>query len=277
MIAFSTYAATFPNACLCLIDTYDTLGSGLINFLSVAAVLAAHNFKPKGVRLDSGDLAYISKKVRASFTALENLNPEKYPNFSKILITASNSINEETLYSLNEQGHEIDAFGIGTHLVTCQAQPALGCVYKMVQMNETPRMKLTEDVGKITLPGLKKCYRIFNKSNNPIVDVMLRPDEAVPKLNENFLVRHPFIESKRAYVTPSKIVALHQLAFENGEILVDEDLPTIKHRVTEQLKDIRTDHLRRSNPTPYKVSLSANMYQFLHDTWMKYAPIGKLE
>ena len=260
LLAFCTYAATYPDNCLCLIDTYSTLGSGLPNFLAVAAALAQHGYTAKGIRIDSGDLSYISKQVRKSFKKIENHDPVKYKNFSKILITASNSVNEETLYCLNEQGHEIDAFGIGTHLVTCQAQPALGGVYKMVQMNGTPRMKLTEDVSKITLPGVKTAYRLYNSSDQPVVDVMLRNDESPPKVGKNFLLRHPFVESKRAYIAPFKVEKLHQIVFENDEILVDEDISTIKQRVADSLIKMRKDHLRRMNPTPYKVSLSSDMY-----------------
>lgn len=280
LIAFCHYAATFPESCLCLIDTYDTLGSGLINFMSVSAVLISAGYKPIGLRLDSGDLSYLSIKIREIFQILEKADPEKFHNFSKLKITASNSINEATLYALKEQGHEIDAFGIGTHLVTCQAQPALGCVYKLTELNGHARMKLTEEISKITIPGKKAAYRIFNKNDQPLVDVMTLASEEPPKVGENYLIRHPFVESKRAYVCPSRVEKLHSIVFEDFKIVGEnlekelDDYRIAQERCRDGLKSMRRDHLRAVQPTPYKVSLSSKMYAFLHEEWMKNAPIG---
>ena len=132
LAAFVSYAIAFPTNFLALVDTYDVLKSGLPNFLAVARALHECNYKAVGLRLDSGDLAYLSLEVRAKFVQIaEAFNIEDFKNFN---IVASNDINEETLVSLEKQGHSIDTFGIGTHLVTCQKQPALGCVYKLVDV-----------------------------------------------------------------------------------------------------------------------------------------------
>jgi nicotinate phosphoribosyltransferase len=157
-------------------------------------------------------------------------------------------------FSLSK-GHSIDTFGIGTHLVTCQKQPALGCVFKLVEINSRPCIKLSEEFEKITFPGKKNAYRIFDKDNNALVDFLTKGDEPAPKVGETFLCRHPFMESKRAYLTASRIDELLVPYWQDGHV-VRENLQTIeqiKQRVTEQLKCLRSDHKRVLNPTPYKV------------------------
>ncbi|CAG9796522.1 unnamed protein product [Diatraea saccharalis] len=136
-----------------------TLRSGLLNFCAVALALNDCGYRAVGIRIDSGDLAYLSVLARESFEQIAEAF--KLPWFSKLTIVASNDINEETILSLNEQGHKIDCFGIGTHLVTCQRQPALGCVYKLVEINGQPRIKLSQDVGKVTIPGHKEVLFIY--------------------------------------------------------------------------------------------------------------------
>ncbi|EQC41969.1 nicotinate phosphoribosyltransferase [Saprolegnia diclina VS20] len=143
LAAFISYALAFPQAFLALVDTYETLSSGVPNFLAVALALHDLGYKAQGIRLDSGDLAYLSKEARRHFKAAAakfNL-----PDFANFNIVASNDINEAVLNSLNDQGHEIDSFGIGTHLVTCQAQPALGMVYKLVEIGGQARIKLSQE------------------------------------------------------------------------------------------------------------------------------------
>ena len=133
LAAFISYAIAFPTNFLALVDTYDVLRSGLPNFLAVARALHDFHYEAVGLRLDSGDLAYISSEVRATF--VRSAAHFRISSFEHLNIVASNDINEETLVSLEKQGHAIDTFGIGTHLVTCQKQPALGCVYKLVQVS----------------------------------------------------------------------------------------------------------------------------------------------
>ena len=132
LAAFISYAIAFPTNFLALVDTYDVLRSGVPNFLAVARALHECNYQAIGLRLDSGDLAYLSLEVRARFN--ETAKKFNIPYIKHFTIVASNDINEDTLISLEKQGHAIDSFGIGTHLVTCQKQPALGCVYKLVEV-----------------------------------------------------------------------------------------------------------------------------------------------
>lgn len=128
-----------------------------MNFCFVALALIELGYAPIGIRLDSGDLAYLSRESRNIFNSVAR--EHNVPEFNKIKICASSDISETTIYSLNQQKHEIDIFGIGTHLVTCQAQPALGCVYKLVSINSLPRLKLSEGISKVTIPGCKEAYR----------------------------------------------------------------------------------------------------------------------
>jgi nicotinate phosphoribosyltransferase len=132
LAAFISYAIAFPTNFLALVDTYDVLKSGVPNFLSVARALHEFNYQAIGLRLDSGDLAYLSLEVRARFTEVAKIF--NIPYIKNLNIVASNDINENILISLEKQEHAIDTFGIGTHLVTCQKQPALGCVYKLVEV-----------------------------------------------------------------------------------------------------------------------------------------------
>ncbi|ONM11376.1 Nicotinate phosphoribosyltransferase 2 [Zea mays] len=238
LAAFTSYALAFPNSFLALVDTYDVMRSGVPNFCAVALALndmgyfidllvivkcskqsisdkhlplalnrSFHcRYKAVGIRLDSGDLAYLSVEARKFFHAVEK--EFVVVGFGKTSITASNDLNEETIDALNKQGHEVDAFGIGTYLVTCYAQAALGCVFKLVEINKQPRIKLSEDVMKVSIPCKKKCYRLYGKEGYPLVDIMTGEDEPGPKIGERLLCRHPFNESKRAYVVPQHVEEL---------------------------------------------------------------------
>lgn len=286
--------------------------SGVPNFLCVALALHELGHKPVGIRLDSGDLSYLSKQVRAAFKATGERYGIEY--FEHLNITASNDINEAVLNSLNEQvrkrhpppsnsalpvespvadiyahnvhvpmlfqRHEIDSYGIGTHLVTCQAQPALGMVYKLVEINGEPRIKLSQDVSKVTIPGRKEAFRLIGSNGKPLLDLMIGCSEKPPAVGQKLLCRNPFDELRRAYVTPSVVIPLHELFWDgpNGGIVVS--LPDLEQRrkyVSEQFELIREDVVRSLNPTPYKVSVSSELYDFIHELWMKEFPVSELE
>lgn len=199
------------------------------------------------------------------------------PWFRHLTIVASNDINEETIWSLNEQGHQINCFGIGTHLVTCQRQPALGCVYKLVEINNTPKIKLSEDVEKVTMPGKKDVYRLFGEDGHALIDLLVQTGEDSPEENGKVLCRHPFHESKRAWVKPQRVEPLYKVYWKDGKICNKlAQLKDIRQKVTDSLKTIRQDVKRNLNPTPYKVAVSGRLYDFIHKLWLENAPIGEL-
>ncbi|KAF0912391.1 hypothetical protein E2562_014039 [Oryza meyeriana var. granulata] len=278
LAAFTSYALAFPNSFLALVDTYDVMRSGVPNFCAVALALNDMGYKAAGIRLDSGDLAYLSIETRKFFRAIEE--EFGFVGFGKMNITASNDLNEETIDALNKQGHEVDAFGIGTYLVTCYAQAALGCVFKLVEINKQPRIKLSEDVTKVSIPCKKRCYRLYGKEGYPLVDIMTGEDEPAPKVGERLLCRHPFNESKRAYVVPQHVEELLKFYWPGTSSNPREELPSIseiRSRCMAHLDRMRPDHMRRLNPTPYKVSVSAKLYDFIHFLWLNEAPVGELE
>lgn len=278
LAAFISYAFAFPDNFLALVDTYDVMRSGIPNFCAVALALGDLGYKAGGIRLDSGDLAYLSCQARKFFCSIEK--EFGVPGFGKLIITASNDLNEETLDALNKQGHEVDAFGIGTYLVTCYAQAALGVVFKLVDINNQPRIKLSEDVSKVSIPCKKRSYRLYGKEGYPLVDIMTGEDEPPPKVGERILCRHPFQESKRAYVVPQRVEELLRCYWPGNLDKKLEPLPPLKEireRCINQLEQMRPDHMRKLNPTPYKVSVSAKLYEFIHFLWLNEAPVGELQ
>ena len=274
LAAFIAYATAFPDSFLCLIDTYDTLNSGVANFILVALVLDDLGYKPRGIRLDSGDLAYLSLQCAKLFTEFA----AERPFMNDLHICASNDINETTLYSLNDQEHAITIYGIGTNLVTCQAQPALGCVYKLVEINGQPRIKLSQEIGKIVIPGKKRAFRLAGADDCPILDLMVGPADPDPVVGERILCRHPLLAHKRAAVVPSQVHALHQVVLERGLVVPTKvrTLAEAQTAVQEQLASFRQDILRPQNPTPYKVSVTDTVFTFLHNLWLSETPVEEL-
>lgn len=275
LAAYISYAVAFPNSFVALVDTYDMRKSGLINFCSVALSLHELGYQAIGIRIDSGDLAYLSRFAAEHFTKISE--EFKIPEFRNLAIMVSNDINEETIASLRVQGQDITGYGIGTHLVTCQKQPALGCVYKMVEINGHARIKISQDLEKMTLPGRKNAYRLFGGQGDALIDLMLSAEEPDPQPNQRVLCRHPFDRSKRTYVVPQKIDSLLQLYWHNGQII--RPLPPlieIRDRVRSSLGHLRPDVKRSLNPTPYKTAVSEHLYNAIQDLWFESAPIGEL-
>ncbi|MDK1031169.1 MAG: nicotinate phosphoribosyltransferase [Planctomycetia bacterium] len=271
LAAFVAYAQAFPNSFLALVDTYDTLRSGVPNFLTVALALHRIGYKAVGIRLDSGDLAYLSKETRRMF---RDVGERMSVDFAALAILASNVINQGTLLSLDQQGHEIDAFGIGTHLVTCQSQPALGCVYKLVEINGSPRIKLSENIGKMTIPGRKRPYRLIGESGYPEADLIVYDEEGPPQAGRQILCRHPFDELKQVRITARDVIPLHDCVWDCGVAGPLPSMAEVRSHTLQQIAAMRSDHLRFLNPTPYKVSVSERLQKMIHTFRLREAPAG---
>ena len=274
LASFIAYAQAFPKEFLALVDTYDTLKSGVPNFVCVALALLKIGYRPLGVRLDSGDLSYLSRGTRRM---LNEMSARTGSDLSKCLILASNEINRSVLNSLKQQGHEIDTFGIGTHLVTCDDQPAMGCIYKLVETRGIPRIKLSQELSKMTIPGKKEAYRLLGEDGYSVLDLMIRVGEKPPEPSKRVLCHHPFDHIKRVYVTPSKVIPLHHCVWDGKRVSPEVPLNETRDYVLNQLRSTREDHLRDINPTPYKVSVSEQLYNYVYDLWAEELPVTELK
>ena len=249
--AFKKYAESHRD-CVFLVDTYDTLRSGVPNAIRVAKEMGdAINFI--GIRLDSGDLAYLSKKAR------KMLDEAGFPNAK---ITASGDLDEDTIVSLKAQGAKIDNWGIGTKLITAYDQPALGAVYKMVSIEDEngdmkDTIKISANPEKVSTPGLKKVYRIINKSNGKSEGDYITLESENPQEEKRIKMFHPVHTFVSKFVTNFEAKELHTTIFENGRQVYE--VPTIeeiRRFVTENLELLWDEYKRHRNPEEYPVDLS---------------------
>lgn len=243
--AFKAYAEEYPDNALLLIDTYDVMRSGLPN-----AIRLAHEFlepmgkRLKGIRIDSGDLAYLSKKIRKQLDK-EGLNDA--------IIVVTNSLDENTISSLLTQGAKVNSFGIGERLITAMSDPILGGVYKMAAIEENgvmvPRIKVSETAEKITNPGVKQVYRIYNQDSKAVADLIAMADETVD-LSHSFHYIDPVNPWRDRSFSGFTAKPLQQLYIKDGK-RVREQLPLcqIREHVQSQLRnEIWDEEQRFENP-----------------------------
>ncbi|RUT77927.1 nicotinate phosphoribosyltransferase [Ancylomarina longa] len=253
--AFRKYACINPDSSVLLVDTYNTLKSGVPNAIIVAKELEAQGSKMLGIRLDSGDLAYLSKRAR------KMLNDA---GLDYVQIFASNQLNEYVIKSLNEQGAQIDGYGIGTELVTGKDAGALDGVYKLVDNNGIPRLKISENIEKITMPGRKKLVRYFDAEGRFFRDGILLEDE---KTTDRLY--HPFHADKNTDISKYTCEELLHKVMENGEILIEDQNPAeINAYLLKRFKQLPEGHKRFISPHIYKVGISANLLK-LRDQMLK--------
>ncbi len=265
--AFKHYALTYPDATVLLVDTYDVIHSGIPNAIRIAKeVLEPMGKRLGGIRLDSGDLAYLSKKVRRLLDAA---------GLEDCKIMVSNSLDEYTITSILNQGGIIDGFGVGERLITAKSDAVFGAVYKIAAVEETdgfvPRIKVSETVEKITNPGLKKVYRVYSQDGHAIADLIARADEIVD-MESPYRYVDPEKPWKNRYFTNCRVKELQELVVKNGK-RVKERLPLdeIRKYVDEQLKtEIWQEEQRFENPHKHYLDMSPNYYELkmslLHDT-----------
>ncbi|MDD4422906.1 MAG: nicotinate phosphoribosyltransferase, partial [Eubacteriales bacterium] len=264
--AFREYARIFPHVCLLLVDTYDTLKSGIPNAITVFNELRAKGIEPVGIRLDSGDLAYLSKKAR------EMLDEAGFPNTK---IFASGDLDETTIQSLILQGSRIDMYGVGTYLITSHNNPSLGGVYKLCAIEENgklqPKMKVSDNPFKITNPGEKRVYRLFeNKTNKAIADVICLEHEVIDSSKPYTLI-HPTDRWKKLLVEDFYVKPLMTQIFKNGELIYKlPPIDKIVEKANASKASFWDEYMRLTKPQTYKVDLSEELFELKHRMLMNY-------
>ncbi|KAB1064060.1 nicotinate phosphoribosyltransferase [Salibacter halophilus] len=244
--AFKAYSDVFPENSIMLIDTYDSLKSGIQNAIKVAREMQLRGQHLVGIRLDSGDLAYLSKKVRKMLDDADLKN---------VKIVVSNQLDEHLIKSLLDQGAPIDMFGVGTNLITGKPNAALDGVYKLSSVDGQNRMKLSDNAEKLTLPGAKHVMRLYSEDNLFYGDVVLKTEEPAA-----FKVVHPSDPSKHFDAGNFRQEHLFQLVVKNGSRTAEKkSVREIKQTVQYRLEQLPDEHKRFENPHVYKVGLSEKL------------------
>lgn len=257
--AFKAYAEVYPDNCTFLVDTFDTLKKGIPNAIKVAnEVLKPLGCRPKGIRIDSGDITYLSKRAR------KMLDDAGYPDCS---ICVSNALDEYLIRDMLMQGARVDSFGVGERLITAKSEAVFGGVYKLVGIeNESgeiiSKIKLSENTSKITLPGFKQCWRLFDReSGKAIADVITLRDENIDDTKE-YEIFDPEYTWKRKSVHDFIARPLQVEVFKNGELKYR--CPTasaIREYREQQVESLWEEVQRFEKPHKYYVDYSEKLYQ----------------
>lgn len=256
--AFKKYAETYPDNTVLLVDTYDVLKSGIPNAIRVAKeILEPMGKRLKGIRIDSGDLAYLTKKTRKKLD-------EAGLTDCKIII--SNSLDEFTITSILNQGGQVDSFGVGERLITARSEPVFGAVYKLAAVEEDgvlqPRIKISENVEKITNPGLKKVYRIIDEEGRAIADMITKAEEEID-MSQPFRYVDPVKPWKNRYFEHCKAVPLQKQVFKDGELVMElPNLKEIADYVRRQLsEEIWEEEQRFEYPHLHYMDMTPDYYE----------------
>lgn len=246
----------FPSKCILLVDTYDTLESGVPNAITVGREMAERGEHLDGIRLDSGDLAWLAKRARVM---LDDAGLEH------VKISASNQLDEYVIKSLLEQEAPIDAFGVGTRLVTSYDCPALDGVYKLSQVDQTPRLKISENRVKVNFPGLKQVLRLIDSDGMLCGDCIV-----VDGQHEPTGMVHPFDATKQMGIADLEKVSILRPVMEGGAVLVDRPSPQQSAEYARsRLACLPEEHKRFRNPHVYKVGLSEEMRRLRDETYLR--------
>ncbi|MBQ3494481.1 MAG: nicotinate phosphoribosyltransferase [Clostridia bacterium] len=258
--AFKAYAESFPDACTLLVDTYNTLESGVKNAIKVHnEVLVPMGKRLKGIRIDSGDLAFLSKKARQMLDDA---------GIKDAKIVVSNSLDENIINSLILQGAPIDSFGVGENMITAKSNPVFGGVYKLVAIEKdkkiVPKIKISDNVEKVTNPHFKNIYRLYDKGHKLIADVLYVYDEDKPK--GKLLLNHPDKNWVKKEIKNFEAVNLRVKMIENGHtIYTFPSIEETRKKVKLELATLWEEALRLENPHTYTVNLSDKLTQTKND------------
>lgn len=266
--AFRKYAETYPDSCTLLVDTYNVLESGVPNAIKVfQEVVVPKGFRPKGIRIDSGDIAYLSKRAR------KMLDEAGFPDCD---IVASNSLDEYIIRDILLQGGEVDSFGVGERLITAKSDPVFGGVYKLAAVEENgeilPKIKVSENVEKITNPGYKVPWRLFEKSTGKaIADVITLADEVIDD-NAPYVIFHPEYTWKRKTVTDFVAKRLQVPIFQKGKCVYQcPSVQEIQRYCEEQIATLWDEMLRFEHPHKYYIDLSPKLWQLKSNLLEKHS------
>jgi nicotinate phosphoribosyltransferase len=251
--AFKKYAEIYPQNCVLLVDTYNVLKSGV-----PAAIKVFKEMKPQtmGIRIDSGDVSYLTKKAR------KMLDDAGLQDCS---IVVSNSLDEYIIRDVILEGAQIDSFGVGERLITAKSEPVFGGVYKLAALEKdgvlTPKIKISENVEKITNPGFKGLYRLYsNETGKAQGDVITVADEQIP-IQDEYEIFDPNAVWKKTIVKNYSVRNLHEQIFEKGKCVYESpDIETIKAYCKEQVATLWDETLRLENPQTYYVDLSPKLW-----------------
>ncbi|MGY6560006.1 MAG: nicotinate phosphoribosyltransferase [Nitritalea sp.] len=259
--AFRAYAASFPDTCTFLVDTYDT-EQGVRNAITVGRELRERGYEMQGVRIDSGDLAYYSQLARRL------LDEAGFPN---AVVVASNDLDEQIITSLKLQEAAIQVWGVGTKLVTAYDQPALGAVYKLSAIrdmhgNWVPKVKLSQQSMKINIPGLHGILRFFQEGK--AVADMLIEEKNLPLQSDTYTIIDPLDPTRRKKLKREglKVIQLLVPVFEAGKLVYQRPtIHSIRARTQQQLAAFDRSHKRLINPHLYPLGLERDLYQLRNE------------
>lgn len=261
LAAFRAFAGLYPDSCILLVDTYDTLKSGIPNAITVGRELAAKGRRLRGIRLDSGDLAYLSVEARKMFDAA---------GLEYVKIVASGELDERIIHDLRAQGAKIDIFGVGTKLVTAEGSPSFSGIYKLAAVEGDGgamemKIKLSENIGKSTLPGVKQVWRLFGRDGGMMADLIDFEGER-HDFAKGVWGYHPFLEYERKfYADIAAAVPLLKPAMKDGKRLEPKrPLAEIRTACRAGLETLHPTTRRLLNPHIYKVSLGPRLFEETH-------------
>lgn len=261
--AFRAYARTYPDQCTLLVDTYNVLKSGIPNAIQVfKEEVVSKGFRAKGIRIDSGDITYLSREARKMLDAA---------GFQDCSIVASNSLDEIIIRDILIQGAQVDIFGVGERLITSRSEPVFGGVYKLVAAAEgttgsmEPRIKLSENVGKITNPGFKELWRLYDReSGKALADIITVFGEKIDD-TQDYVIFDPVYTWKRKALKDFTAKKLMVRLFDKGVCLYEpEDIHELRERCKAQIATLWDEVLRFENPHEYIVDLSHALWEVKH-------------
>ncbi len=268
--AFAAWAKTYPDNCTLLVDTYNVLKSGVPNAIRVFdEILKPQGFRPQAIRIDSGDITYLTKKCR------EMLDESGYED-CKIVI--SNSLDEYIIRDVLGQGAKVDAFGVGERLITAKSEPVFGGVYKLSAIENDgqiiPKIKISENEEKITNPGFKKIYRIFEKNTNKaLADLITLQDETIDE-NKALDLFDPVYTWKRKKIKNYYVKDLLVKIFDKGKVVYESpSVMEIREYAKQETEKLWSEVLRFENPHTFYIDLSTKLWKLKQSLLHQYSDV----